>query len=63
MSYSGKISQVILLFIVIYALDYLVFEMPFWLYIVVATLAVARLDFLQSEHNIKLFKKQIQHLK
>ncbi|MFT5723860.1 MAG: hypothetical protein ACI9JN_000977 [Bacteroidia bacterium] len=63
MSYSGKISQVILLFIVIYALDYVVFEMPFWLYIVVATLAVATLDFLQSEHDIKLFKKQIQHLK
>lgn len=61
MSDAGKISQVILLFIVIYALDYFVFEMPFWLFAVVATLAVATLDLWQSERDIKLFKKQIQH--
>jgi hypothetical protein len=61
MSDLGKISQVILLFIAIYALDYLVFEIPFWLFVAVATLSVATLDFLQSEHDLKLFKKKIEN--
>ena len=56
-----KIRQVIILFIGIYALDYFVFEMPFWLFVVLAILAVATLDFLQSEHDLKLFKKQIEN--
>tara|TARA_X000000950_G_C13717424_1_gene578753 strand:+ start:85 stop:270 length:186 start_codon:yes stop_codon:yes gene_type:complete len=58
MSYSGKISQLILLFIAIFACDYFVFEMPDWLFIVVATLSVATLDVFQSEHDIKLFQRQ-----
>jgi hypothetical protein len=60
MSDSGKISQVILLFIAIFALDYFVFEMPFWLFIVVATLSVATLAFLQSEDAFKLFEKRLK---
>lgn len=61
MSDSGKISQITFLFITIYALDYFVFEIPFWLFCIVATLAVATLDVSQSEHDLKMLEKQVKN--
>jgi hypothetical protein len=58
MSESGEISQVILLFIAIFALDYFIFEMPFWLFVVVATLSLAALVFYNQKMPLNCLKTE-----
>ena len=53
MSALCKIIQVISLFIAIFALDYFIFQMSYWFLLLLATLAVGTLDFLQCEHDLK----------
>jgi|TARA_B110000211_G_scaffold188405_1_gene214228 hypothetical protein len=53
MSALWKIIQVISLFIAIFALGYFIFQMSYWFLLLLATLAVGTLDFLQSEHDLK----------
>jgi len=60
MSNIKKISQLLMLFIAIYALDVFVLEWPLALFTALATISVSILEMAQSERDIELFEERVK---